>query len=137
NPGVSIMLPNPGYADYITAVELVKGKAIDMPLLKENNYLPDFDALTEELKETDLIYLNYPSNPLGAVANKTFFDDTIERFKDSHIKILHDFAYAAFGFNEDHPSILASDPDFKTESRISKVMQRSEEHTSELQSRFD
>ena len=118
NPGVGIMLPNPGYADYITAVELVKGKAIDMPLLKENNYLPDFDALTEELKETDLIYLNYPSNPLGAVANKTFFDDTIERFKDSHIKILHDFAYAAFGFNEDHPSILASDPDFKTAIEI-------------------
>src|SRR5699024_1786632 len=89
DPGAGIMLPNPGYADYITAVELAGARLIDMPLLKENNYLPDFDALSDELEDTDLIYLNYPSNPLGAAADQTFFDDVIKRFKGSQTQIVH------------------------------------------------
>lgn len=118
DPGAGIMLPNPGYADYITAVELAGARLIDMPLLKENNYLPDFDALSDELEDTDLIYLNYPSNPLGAAADQTFFDDVIKRFKGSKTQIVHDFAYAAFGYNEKHPSILTSDPNFDTAIEI-------------------
>lgn len=118
DPGAGIMLPNPGYADYITAVELAGARLIDMPLLKENNYLPDFDALSDELEDTDLIYLNYPSNPLGASADQTFFDDVIKRFKGSQTQIVHDFAYAAFGYNEKHPSILTSDPNFDTAIEI-------------------
>ena len=118
DPGAGIMLPNPGYADYITAVELAGARLIDMPLLKENNYLPDFDALSDELEDTDLIYLNYPSNPLGAAADQTFFYDVIKRFKGSQTQIVHDFAYAAFGYNEKHPSILTSDPNFDTAIEI-------------------
>lgn len=118
DPGAGIMLPNPGYADYITAVELAGARLIDMPLLKENNYLPDFDALSDELEDTDLIYLNYPSNPLGAAADQTFFDDVIKRFKGSKTEIVHDFAYAAFGYNEKHPSILTSDSNFDTAIEI-------------------
>ena len=118
DPGAGIMLPNPGYADYITAVELAGARLIDMPLLKENNYLPDFDALSDELEDTDLIYLNYPSNPLGAAADQTFFDDVIKRFKGSQTQIVHDFAYAAFGYNEKHPSILTNDPNFDTAIEI-------------------
>ena len=118
DPGAGIMLPNPGYADYITAVELAGARLIDMPLLKEKNYLPDFDALSDELEDTDLIYLNYPSNPLGAAADQTFFDDVIKRFKGSQTQIVHDFAYAAFGYNEKHPSILTNDPNFDTAIEI-------------------
>ena len=118
DPGAGIMLPNPGYADYITAVELAGARLIDMPLLKEKNYLPDFDALSDELEDTDLIYLNYPSNPLGAAADQTFFDDVIKRFKGSQTQIVHDFAYAAFGYNEKHPSILTSDSNFDTAIEI-------------------
>lgn len=118
NPGAGIMLPNPGYADYITAVELAQAKLIDMPLLKENSYLPDFDSLETELRETELIYLNYPSNPVGAAADKSFFDDVIQRFKGSKTQVVHDFAYSAFGFNGPHPSILTSDPDFEVSMEI-------------------
>lgn len=118
NPGAGIMLPNPGYADYITAVELAEGKLIDMPLLKENSYLPDFDSLKEELKKTELIYLNYPSNPVGASADKAFFDDVIQRFKGTKTQVVHDFAYSAFGFNGSHPSILTSDPEFEVSMEI-------------------
>ena len=118
NPGAGIMLPNPGYADYITAVELAQAKLIDLPLLAENSYLPDFDALEAELKETDLIYLNYPSNPVGAAADKEFFDDVIQRFKGTKTQVVHDFAYSAFGFNGAHPSMLTSDTDFEVSMEI-------------------
>lgn len=118
-PGEGVFLPNPGYADYAAGVSLAKGVEYDLPLLKENDYLPDYDALDqEELDNTKLIYLNYPSNPLGSVASKKFFDETINRFKDTDIKIVHDFAYAGFGFEGKHPSILESDPDLSTAMEI-------------------
>lgn len=118
-PGEGVFLPNPGYADYSAGVSLAKGVEYDLPLLKENDYLPDYDALDqEELDNTKLIYLNYPSNPLGSVASKKFFDETINRFKDTDIKIVHDFAYAGFGFEGKHPSILESDPDLSTAMEI-------------------
>ena len=118
-PGEGVFLPNPGYADYSAGVSLAKGIEYELPLQKENNYLPDYDSLDqEELDNAKLIYLNYPSNPLGTVASKGFFDETIERFKDTDIKIVHDFAYAGFGFEEKHPSILQSDPDLSTAMEI-------------------
>lgn len=92
NPGAGVMLPNPGYADYITAVELSQARLIDMPLLRENNYLPDFDSLEAELKETDLIYLNYPSNPLGAAADKSFFEVFSKTFKGEKNQICKYFS---------------------------------------------
>ncbi|HIV82177.1 MAG TPA: aminotransferase class I/II-fold pyridoxal phosphate-dependent enzyme, partial [Candidatus Salinicoccus merdavium] len=43
-PGEGVFLPNPGYADYAAGVSLAKGVEYDLPLLKENDYLPDYDA---------------------------------------------------------------------------------------------
>lgn len=118
-PGEGVFLPNPGYADYSAGVSLARGIEYDLPLLAENDYLPDYDSLDQqEMDNARLIYLNYPSNPLGSVASKAFFDETISRFKDTDIKIVHDFAYAGFGFDEKHPSILESDPDLSTAIEI-------------------
>ncbi|WP_411844178.1 aminotransferase class I/II-fold pyridoxal phosphate-dependent enzyme [Salinicoccus sp. HZC-1] len=109
-PGEGVYLPNPGYPDYMAGVKLARGAVYDLPLLPENNFLPDYDSLNaDEVSNARLIYLNYPSNPLGAVATKAFFDDTVERFKNTKTRIVHDFAYAAFSFDGRHPSILSSD----------------------------
>ncbi|TDM27608.1 aminotransferase class I/II-fold pyridoxal phosphate-dependent enzyme [Macrococcoides caseolyticum] len=108
-PGEGVLLPNPGYTDYLAGVKLARGLHYDLSLHPEDHYLPDFDNIDKaQLNNTKLIYLNYPSNPTGAVATQAFFDDTIMRFKDTETKIVHDFAYAAFGFNGKNPSILAS-----------------------------
>ncbi|RAI80873.1 N-succinyldiaminopimelate aminotransferase [Macrococcoides caseolyticum subsp. hominis] len=108
-PGEGVLLPNPGYTDYLAGVKLARGLHYELPLHPENHYLPDFDNIDKaQLNNTKLIYLNYPSNPTGAVATQAFFDNTIMRFKDTETKIVHDFAYAAFGFNGKNPSILAS-----------------------------
>ncbi|GAB3070792.1 aminotransferase class I/II-fold pyridoxal phosphate-dependent enzyme [Salinicoccus sesuvii] len=109
-PGEGVFLPNPGYPDYAPGVTLARGETYELPLLPENGYLPDYDILPEhELQNARLIYLNYPSNPLGAVADKEFFDRTVARFKGTRTKIVHDFAYATFAFDNRHPSILESD----------------------------
>ena len=114
-PGEGVYLPDPGYADYGAGVNLARGIKYDLPLLKENRFLPDYESLDpDELDNARLIYLNYPSNPLGTVATKEFFEETINRFKDTGTKIVHDFAYAAFGYQGRHPSILQSDPEFST-----------------------
>lgn len=62
--------------------------------------------------------MNYPSNPVGAAADKEFFDDVIQRFKGTKTQVVHDFAYSAFDFNGAHPSILTSDPDFEVSMEI-------------------
>ncbi len=118
-PGEGVYLPDPGYADYAAGVKLARGVEYELPLLEENDFLPDYDSLEQkELDNARLIYLNYPSNPLGTVAAKEFFDETVRRFKDTGIKIVHDFAYAAFGYEGKHPSILQSDPEFSTAIEI-------------------
>ncbi|MEJ7210432.1 aminotransferase class I/II-fold pyridoxal phosphate-dependent enzyme, partial [Staphylococcus capitis] len=60
------------------------------------------------LKATKLIFLTYPNNPTGSTATQSIFDEAIEKFKDTDTKIVHDFAYSAFGFDAKNPSILAS-----------------------------
>lgn len=109
NPGDGVLLPDPGYTDYLAGVILARGEHYDLPLYEEKHYLPDFDDVdAAELARTKLIYLNYPSNPTGAVATRAFFDAAVERFRGTETKIVHDFAYAAFGFNQKNPSILQS-----------------------------
>ncbi|TDM12476.1 aminotransferase class I/II-fold pyridoxal phosphate-dependent enzyme [Macrococcus bovicus] len=108
-PGEGVLLPNPGYTDYLAGVKLARGTVYELPLLPANHYWPDFDALDSAvLADTRLIYLNYPSNPTGAVATRAGFDAVVRRFRGTQTKIVHDFAYAAFGFDAKNPSILQS-----------------------------
>ncbi|CAM3763858.1 pyridoxal phosphate-dependent aminotransferase [Mesobacillus thioparans] len=111
NPGDSILVPDPGYPDYWSGVELARAEIIKMPLREENGFLPDYSELSsEELAKAKLMFLNYPNNPTGAVANKEFFDETIERAQKNKICIVHDFAYGAIGFDGKRPySFLQSE----------------------------
>ena len=118
-PGEGVFLPNPGYVDYLPGVKLAGGEQYNLDLTEENNFLPDYDRLNkEELDNARLIVLNYPSNPLGAVATKEFFDETVERFKNTNTMIINDFAYSAFGFDKKAPSILQSDQNFETSMEL-------------------
>ncbi|MFS0749209.1 pyridoxal phosphate-dependent aminotransferase [Oceanobacillus sp. 1P07AA] len=104
NPNEWIMLPNPGYPDYLSSIPLADIQYDTMPLLEENNFLPNYEQLTLNQKErTKLLYLNYPNNPTGATANSDFFKETVELGKDHDIGIVHDFAYGAIGFNGKKP----------------------------------
>ncbi|EGQ3301993.1 aminotransferase class I/II-fold pyridoxal phosphate-dependent enzyme [Staphylococcus pseudintermedius] len=106
-PGDEVLLPDPGYTDYDAGVRLARGIPKPLKLSPERHYIPDWNEV--DTTNTKLIYLTYPNNPTGSVATLEFFQETIDRFKNTSIKIVHDFAYQAFGFDQPNPSILQAD----------------------------
>ena len=100
NPGDTMLLPDPGYPDYLSGVALAGVKFDTMPLTSENRFLPDYAALPVETKErAKLMYINYPNNPTGGVADQQFFEETVAFAKEHVIAVAHDFAYGALGFD--------------------------------------
>lgn len=107
-PGEGILLPNPGYPDYISGARLAGADIIDLTLKEEHGYLPDYATL--DPLHARLMYLNYPSNPTGAVATPAFFEETVEFATKHDLMVVHDFAYGSIGF-DGHipPSFLQSE----------------------------
>lgn len=104
NPGDYMLLPDPGYPDYLSGPVLADAHFDTMPLLEENDFLPDYDALPDEVKKrAKLMYLNYPNNPTGATADLAFFEKTAQFAKEHDIAVVHDFAYGALGFDGKKP----------------------------------
>ncbi len=108
NEGDVALVPDPGYPDYWSGIALAKAKMEYMPLLHENQFLPDFSQLTEDvLQQAKLMFLNYPNNPTGAVANEEFFGETVALAHQHDFCVVHDFAYGAISFDgQKHPSFL-------------------------------
>ncbi|WP_449539567.1 aminotransferase class I/II-fold pyridoxal phosphate-dependent enzyme [Ferdinandcohnia sp. Marseille-Q9671] len=105
NPGDVALVPDPGYPDYWSGVELAKGKMEYMPLKEENDFLPDYTQLdSQQLEKAKVMFLNYPNNPTGATATKEFFEETISFANTHDICVVHDFAYGAIGFEGKRPT---------------------------------
>jgi L-glutamine---4-(methylsulfanyl)-2-oxobutanoate aminotransferase len=114
NQGDSILVPDPGYPDYLSGVALAKAKIIKMPLREQNQFLPDYDELTaNQLTEARLMILNYPNNPTGATATKEFFAETVQLADQHDICVIHDFAYGAIGFDGKKPQSFLQTPGAK------------------------
>lgn len=104
NPGDYMLLPDPGYPDYLSGPVLADVHFDTMPLLEENDFLPDYNTLPDEVKKrAKLMYLNYPNNPTGATATLEFFNKTVQFAKEHVITVVHDFAYGALGFDGEKP----------------------------------
>lgn len=111
NPGDLALLPDPGYPDYMSGIALANANTAYMPLLKENNFLPNYADISDAvLNQAKLMFLNYPNNPTSATATKSFFDKTIEVARKHNICVIHDFAYGAIGYDGVKPqSFLQSE----------------------------
>lgn len=100
DPGDIALVPNPGYPVYPVATTFAGGTPYKMPLYKENGFLPDIDAIPEDiLDKAVLMFLNYPNNPTTALANKGFFKEVIDLAKRKNILICHDAAYTEIAFD--------------------------------------
>jgi aminotransferase len=100
NPGDLMLLPDPGYPDYLSGVVMADVQYETLPLVAENHFLPDYSMLSDATKErAKLMYLNYPNNPTGATADLEFFNQTVAFAKENGIAVSHDFAYGAIGFD--------------------------------------
>lgn len=114
NPGDTVLVPDPGYPDYWSGVELAKANMEVMPLTAENHFLPIYEEISESAKEqAKLMFLNYPNNPTGAVATAEFFEDTVAFAAEHDICVVHDFAYGAIGFDGKKPISFLQTPGAK------------------------
>ncbi|NOU82325.1 aminotransferase class I/II-fold pyridoxal phosphate-dependent enzyme [Paenibacillus sp. LMG 31459] len=104
NPGDTALVPDPGYPDYWSGIELARAVMEMMPLTAEQGFLPDYGSISPEAAaKAKLMFLNYPNNPTGAVATADFFRETVQFASDHNICVVHDFAYAAIGYEGQRP----------------------------------
>jgi L-glutamine---4-(methylsulfanyl)-2-oxobutanoate aminotransferase len=93
--GGTIVLPDPGYPDYFSAVALAGARTVP---------LSDFDVTG------DALYLNFPSNPTAAAVPDGFFEEAVRWAERTGAWILHDFAYGDLVFDGRKPqSFLATE----------------------------
>ncbi|MCG2821470.1 MAG: aminotransferase class I/II-fold pyridoxal phosphate-dependent enzyme, partial [Candidatus Atribacteria bacterium] len=100
DPGDFSLIPDPGYPVYKTGTLFANGFPYIMPLLEENDFLPDLEEIDEEIAQrAKLMFINYPNNPTAAVANKDFFEKVVKFAKKNDILVCHDFAYSEMTFD--------------------------------------
>ncbi|MBO0586330.1 LL-diaminopimelate aminotransferase [Sporosarcina sp. E16_8] len=114
NPGDITLMPSPCYPILGTHTEYYGGEVVHLPLLEGNSYLPKLHSLNEGiLKKAKLLYLNYPNNPTGAVANAEFFEEVVQFAKNNQLIVVHDASYAALVFEDEKPLSFLSVPGAK------------------------
>jgi LL-diaminopimelate aminotransferase len=103
----AVLVPDPGYPTYSSAVKLAGGKCVEYKLLSKNNYEPDFDKLKiKKLKKVKLMFVNYPQMPTGQLPTKTLFEKLVKFAKKHGILIIHDNPYS-FILNDNPMSLLS------------------------------
>lgn len=100
-----IFVPDPGYASYKEMTKVSGGIAYPVPLTVENNFMPDMEEIWDEFlkkgynpKKVKALLINYPNNPLGAVATKEYLKSVVEFCKKHHILLISDAAYVDMYF---------------------------------------
>lgn len=105
--GDEVLVPNPGYPTYRSAVKLAGGKCVEYKLKEKNNYEPELDKLDEKkLKKVKLMFVNYPQMPTGQLPSEDLFKRLVAFGRKHNILIVHDNPYS-FILNE-HPASLLS-----------------------------
>ncbi|MGE5704969.1 MAG: pyridoxal phosphate-dependent aminotransferase [Clostridia bacterium] len=114
NPGDVALVPDPGYPDYWSGVEIVGGRMAMMPLRQQNQFLPDYTELkAADLEKAKLMFLNYPNNPTAVNAPVAFFEETIQFARKQEIVVCHDFAYGAISYDGKKPTSFMQVPGAK------------------------
>ncbi len=104
NPGDTSLVPDPCYPPYKGGTILAGGNIYPMPLLEENNFLPDLNKIKNNvLKGSKILYISYPNNPTSAVCEKGFFEDVVIFAKRHDLIVVHDAAYSEIAFDGYRP----------------------------------
>jgi LL-diaminopimelate aminotransferase len=106
-PGATALVPDPGYPVYSAQTLLCGGDVFPLPLLAERGFLPDLDAVPPEVAaRARILFLNYPNNPTGAVADLAFMERAVAFARRHDILLCHDAAYLDISYDAPAPSVL-------------------------------
>lgn len=95
DPGDIAIMPDPGYPVYEIGTMFAGGESYKVPCTRDRGWLVDFDAIpTDVADRARVIWLNYPNNPTGAVADLAFFERAVAWAKKHDVAILHDNPYS-------------------------------------------
>ncbi|UCH51714.1 MAG: LL-diaminopimelate aminotransferase [Chloroflexota bacterium] len=112
DPGDIALVPDPGYPVYSMSTLLAGGEPYFILLTEKNDFLPDLESIPKEIAEkAKLLWLNYPNNPTGAVADIAFFKKAVDFAKKYNLAICHDAPYTEVAFDGYQPSSLLQVPE--------------------------
>ncbi|PPD58948.1 LL-diaminopimelate aminotransferase [Dehalogenimonas etheniformans] len=104
NPGDVALIPDPAYPVYGISTALADAVPYHMPLTADNNFLPDLDSIPHEvLEKAKLMWICYPNNPTGAIADVSFFDKVVAFAKAHDIAVCHDGPYTEVAYDGYRP----------------------------------
>jgi LL-diaminopimelate aminotransferase len=105
------LAPEPGYPPYTSGPLFAGADLHYLPLSEEHAFTPDFDSIPAEIwKRANLLFLNYPNNPTGAIAPPDLFARVVELAQRHDVMVVHDSAYSEVAFDGYRPpSFLTTD----------------------------
>jgi LL-diaminopimelate aminotransferase len=107
DPGDLALCPDPAYPVPRVNTLLAGAEAYALPLLEENHFLPDLEAIPSDVaKRAKILWLNYPNNPTSAVASLEFFRKAVDFAKQYELLLVNDAAYVDVYYESPPPSVL-------------------------------
>ena len=91
NDGDKVLVPNPGYPTYTSAITLAGGVVTPYNLTAENGWLPELDSV--DTQGVKLMIINYPHMPTGAVATLENLKAIVDFCRKHSILLLNDNPY--------------------------------------------
>ena len=114
DPGDVVLAPDPGYTVYVTGALMAGADPYVMPLTAANQWLPELDAIPEDVAQrARLMWLNYPNNPTAAVADREFLERAVAFCQRHDIILCHDAPYSEIAFDGYRPLTLFEIPGAK------------------------
>lgn len=108
NPGDIALMTVPGYPVSGTMTKYLGGEVYNLPLTRENNFLPVLEDIPEDIKKrAKFLYMNYPNNPTGALATKEFYEKVVKFAKENNVAVISDAAYIELTYGEEPLSFLS------------------------------
>jgi LL-diaminopimelate aminotransferase len=114
NPGDVALVPTPAYPVYHVGTLFAGGQSYFMPLVRENHFLPDLEAIPPDTaRRATVMYVNYPNNPTGATAERGFYEKTLAFAREYELIVCHDAAYSEMAFDGYRPMSFLEIPGAK------------------------
>jgi LL-diaminopimelate aminotransferase len=114
NPGDTILVPSPAYPVHFRGPAIAGANIHNIILKPEDDWVIDLNSIPPEVaKKAKILFFNYPSNPTGATAPRSFFEDVVAFAREYQILLVHDLCYAELAFDGYIPTSLLEIPGAK------------------------